>query len=401
LVSSLNSLVKNYLTIRYNPSSINSKEKLVKNFIPKFSDPKSETTESLLEKNAKKFFSKSNEPIALSLSSGIDSSLSLSILRKLFPKRQLIGICAVFEGGNDESKQAKKIADQLNADFKKIKIDSIFRNMPELISIANQPRWNTYTHYVAKESKKYCNFYLTGDGADELFAGYTFRYKKFLTLTKPSDSWETNVKNYLQCHNRDWVNDQEHIFHKNMKFVWPEIYKIFKTYFHNRFEPITQVMMADFNGKLKFDFIPTSQKILKHYGLKGGSLFLDSNIINFALHLPTHEKYDSKTNIGKLHLRKITKKYGISHINEKKGFSPDLYLDWNKFGHKITNSILLESDCFIYKNNLINFDWVKNALEKIELDEDIRYLYRIVSILTLEIYFRLFKTKELSPEDKL
>jgi len=391
-------LIKNYLTIRYNPKDKPSPtKKLWNDFETKFSDPNGKKTESLLLSSVKSSIPDNDEPIGLSLSSGIDSSLTLALLRKSFPKRKIIGICAVFENGFDESKQAKKIAENFEADFHTLYIDSIFKAMPQLISIVERPRWNTYTHYVTKEAKKYCKIYLTGDGADEIFGGYTFRYQKFLDSINSKDNTASKISKYLDCHNRDWVPDQEKIFHKSLKFDWKQIFQVLKPYFDNPLSPLEQVFLADYNGKLLYDFIPTSKKILEHYNLTGTSLFLNSDVVSFSTHLSSKQKFDHKTNVGKIILRKIAKKYGVKHINQKQGFSPNLLIDWNLHGREITKSYLFDSNCNIYKSKIINHDWVISAFKKVDDDGDVRSLYRLVSILALEVFFKIFKTKELKP----
>ena len=394
--------IRNILTIRYNPlEKTMFKKKTWQDFRTIYSDSHGRRTELLLKKSIQKSLLKKKGPICVSLSSGIDSSLSLALLRKVFPNRKIVGICAVFDTGFDESKQAKKIASKFDADFKIIHIGSMFRNMPELISIAGKPRWNTYTHFVAKEARKMSKILVTGDGADELFGGYTFRYKKFLTLHRPKDNWKIKTINYLECHNRDWVPDQEYLFGSSIKFNWNVIYNFFKQYFSNPLEPLQQVMLADFNGKFLFDFLPTNYSIYNQYGISGNSIFLESELMDFVNHFPVTQKYNIKNNQGKLILRKIAKRLEVAHIDEKRGFSPSLLMDWNIQGRDISKSFLLEKNSYIYKNKLINYNWVIRAFERIDNDNDIRYLNRIISILALEIWYRIFITNELNKTKKL
>ena len=394
-------LIQNFLTIRYNPSAHSHNLAKWQDFKTETTDFNGKKTETLLTNSIKKAIPDNDTPLTISLSSGIDSSLCLALLRNVFPKRKIIAICGIFENGNDESKIAKKIAEKFSADFKTVYMDSIFYKMPEIISISKKPRWNTYNHLISKEAKKFSNYLVTGDGADELFGGYTFRYKKFNQLYEPQDNWINKVKKYLECHNRDWVPDQNLLFGKAISFSWESIYQYFKSYFQNKLDPITQVMLADFNGKLSLDFIPTGQAIFHHYKIRAVPIFLNSKVISFAQKLPLDQKYDDTTFKGKLVLRKIAARLGVKHIEEKKGFSPSLLFDWKNHGKDICQNILLDKKSQIYQKNLINFNWVLNSFEKVDSDGDIRYLNRLISVFALEIWIKLFVTNELKSTSKL
>lgn len=391
--------IRNFLSLRYNPEEIpHFKPASWRNFETKFYDPDGYKTERLLKKSVSNSLAGKNDIIVVSLSAGIDSTLSLALLRESFPDKKIIAICAIFKQGFNEAVKAKIIAKKFDADFKIVVIDSIFTRIPELVSITGKPKWNTYHHLIAKEAKKFGKILVTGDGADEIFGGYTFRYNKFLKLLQPKDNWVKKTTNYLECHNRDWVPDQQYVFGGLIKFNWNKIYNYFKPYFINPLHPLQQVMLADFNGKLLFDFIPTGQAISRHYDLQQVSIFIDQNLINFALHLPLSQKYDHKNLEGKIILRKIAKRFGIEQMKEKKGFSPDLLSDWKKYGKKICESYLLEKNSYIFKKNLINYNWVLRAFERVENENDIRYLNRLVAVLTLEIWYRIFISKDLSPQ---
>jgi len=394
--------IRNFLTLRYNPLQNTTKSLAnTKTFSTVNSDPDGKLLEKLLLESVNKLTKNKKDVFTVSLSSGIDSSLCLALLRKQFPDQKIVSICGIFDKTLDESKKAKEIARKFNSDFKILRIPSLYTHMPELISMTKKPRWNTYTHLVAKEAKKYGTLLVTGDGADELFAGYTFRYKKFLQLLKPHDTWLSKTKKYLECHNRDWVPNQKAVFDKSLKFNWKTIYSYFRPYFQNKMHPLNQVLLADYNGKLTYDFIPTSNHILKCYRISGGPIFLDKKIISFAMGLPLDQKYDILQNKGKLLLRKISKRYNVKHIDEKKGFSPDLFTDWEKTGKSICESYIMKSDSRIYEKRIINPNWVVTAFKKIELDKDIRYLTKLVSVLGLEIWLRVFVTKELNANKKL
>jgi asparagine synthase (glutamine-hydrolysing) len=393
--------IPNILSIRYNPlENPPRKPAHWTDFTSKISDPDGHIVEGLLLQSIHNSIPNNDEPIIVSLSSGIDSSLVLALVRKVYPKRKIHALCGVFQGSYDESKQAKIIAENFDADFEIVNMDSIFSSLPELIAITKKPRWNTYHHLISKRAKNIGKFLLTGDGADEVFGGYVFRYKKFLQLININDNWKQKTIKYLECHNRDWVPDQEQIFGKKIQFNWNNIYKFFRPYFLNSLSPLEQLILADFNGKLLYDFIPTGKSIFDNYNINGIQIFLKPKTVEIGLQLPLNEKYNSKTNEGKRVLRKIAKRNKIEHISNKRGFSPGLLFDWDANGRRITSEYL-SSDCYLIKNKIINDQWLHRAFDKIENDGDVRYLNRVISILALEIWSRIFITKELNSKSRL
>lgn len=393
--------IRNILSIRYNPlEKPPIKPTKWQDFTNDVYDKNGTTLQKLLVKSIRDKLS-NEKSIAISLSGGIDSTLCLGLIRHAFPEKKIIGVCGVFAGGFDESAVAKRIADKFNVDFNLVHMESIFTYMPEIISITKKPKWNTYIHLIAKRAKKFTNSLVTGDGSDELFGGYTFRYRKFLNLMHKNDNWKIRTINYLECHNRDWVPDQECMFGASIKFNWNEIYNYFKPYFQNKLHPLKQVMLADFNGKLLHDFIPMGRAIAAYYKIHSFPIFLDSDIISFALRLPLGQKYDQKSQKGKLILRKIANRLGIRHLDEKKGFSPSLFTDWRENGKDICDKYLLDESSNIYKKKLININWVRRAFHTVNDDGDIRYLNRLISILALEIWYRIMITKDIKPTNKL
>ena len=392
--------IRNTLTIRYDITEKPVKKSAtIEDFKKSFNDQDGRITEKLLSNSFRKI-GKFNK-FSISLSGGIDSSLCLALLRNNFPKAKITAISGVFENAYDESTYAKKLAEKFDADFHPIDMESIYTKMPEIVYIAKRPRWNTYNHLIAKQAKKFSKILVTGDGGDELFGGYTFRYKKFLDLIKPNDNWKTKTIKYLECHNRDWVPDQKFLIGKSIKFDWNEIYNYFKPYFKNQLEPIKQVILADFNGKLLYDFIPTGDAIASYYNIDRFSPFLDSEVQSFGLGLPIKSKYNYVTNQGKIVLRQINKRLKVKFMRTKRGFSPSLIFDWQKFGKEIFMEYAFEKKSNIYTKKIINRDWVIHALELIENDGDIRYLNRITSILALEIWYRIFIKKDLNPKKSL
>ena len=150
--------------------------------------------------------------ICIALSGGIDSTLILTLIKKTVPDLQVDAISIKFASSVDETQNASKIAAKLDANHHIVYVENYLRELPKAISIIKLPFWDLHWYHVVKKSQSISKYLASGDGGDELFGGYTFRYKKFLSLTNVNSTPLEKVKAYLLCHERDHVPDQEKIF---------------------------------------------------------------------------------------------------------------------------------------------------------------------------------------------
>ena len=310
----------------------------------------------------------------------------------------------MFFGDDDYSIEApdiiRKIAESQNAGFHEIYLENPLKDLPMLLSIIKEPRWNIYQYYFFEKAKTISDILFTGDGGDELFGGYTFRYKKFLENIKPDYSWIDKVHTYLLCHERDWVPDQEDMFGAKVKFSWSLIYKMLKKNFNNNLDSLEQVLLADYHGKLMYDFIPTNKKYFKHFNLNGISPLLFNEMIDLSIRIPASLKYDFANNIGKIQLREIIKRnIAYSIDNQKLGFGFDLTKFWFRIGKEIVTSNLDKGR--IFEDKIINREWYIKSLVRISENKDPRYISKMLQLLSLEIWYKLFVTFEISANSSL
>jgi asparagine synthase (glutamine-hydrolysing) len=394
--------IKNILTLRYDSTQKTLLPKLTwKDFIEKPVTEPVAHIEKTIRNTIKKNFDNSKLKVAVALSGGIDSTLILSLLRKTCPDLGIEAISVKFADSVDESFHAEKIAERFEADHHVIYIENYLKELPKAISIIKLPFWDLHWYYVVKKAKSLSKTLVSGDGGDELFGGYTFRYKKFLSLIKPDFSPTEKVKAYLKCHERDWVPDQEDLFGKKANFSWNEIYDNLKPYFDNPLSPIAQVFLADFNGKLLYNWTPIYTKIHKHFGVRSITPILSKELISYATHLPYKLKYDSKRDLGKILLRKILQKYVDDKMmaRTKQGFSVNTINLLNSHGLELCKYYL--SDARITKAGWIKQDWIKKHIKNLGKEPDVRYVNKFLGLLALEIWFRLFVTKEIKPNTYL
>ncbi len=339
------------------------------------------------------------ERISLALSTGVDSNLILSLIRDEYPKLDIKCISVSFDEAG-EATYAKKIAESRDTDFYNVTIENPLKDLPFLISIIKEPRWNLYQYYFIEKAKKYSNVLFTGDGGDELFGGYTFRYSKFLKLFKEGDNWKQRVRHYLDCHERDWVPDQEKIFGENIRFDWSSIYSLLKRYFDNDLDPLDQVFLADYNGKLIYDFVPTNDKFFNHFGVTGLCPILDNKIIDMSFKIPPSVKFNRETGMGKIPLREILSGLDSKNISDTKiGFGMDLKKLWSNNAKEIVTSTL--SNASIFRDKIISSEFFERSIKKIEETDDLRYISKMLQLLSLEIWYKMFITFEVSPKYSL
>jgi asparagine synthase (glutamine-hydrolysing) len=333
--------------------------------------------------------------ISIAISSGVDSNAIFCLARKEFPDIDIECLNVIFDDDLSEAREAEEFAKSKDAGFHEIHVENPLKDLPLLLSIVKEPRWNVYQYYFIEKARTFSKVLLTGDGGDELFAGYTFRYKRFLTEYKSEHSWLEKVYNYLLCHERDWVPDQEEMFGQAIQFSWSSIYHIIKKFFDNNLDPLEQVLLADYHGKLMYDFVPTNQKFFKHLDVVGIAPLLSEEIISLSMKIPAYLKYDAARNIGKIQLREIVKRYQrYSDENTKTGFGIDLIQFWSKTAKEMVVSYL--DGARIFEDKIISKEWYDKSLTRIRDNHSAaRYISKMLQLFSLEIWYKLFVTLEI------
>jgi len=394
-------MIKNILTLRYDPSLETSRNKFTWNDfeVQEFPNYLKQIENTILGTIKREL--DNEKRVSVALSGGIDSTLVISLLRKALPDIEIEAISVKFADSIDETEIATKIAEKFHANHQIIPIENFLEDLPKAISIIKRPFWDTHWFHVVKTAKKLSSSLVSGDGGDELFGGYTFRYKKFLSEIKPDMNALEKTKLYLKCHERDWVPDQENLFQTKAAFSWDEIYSIIIPFFENSLSPIIQVFLADINGKLLYNWIPLNSSFHKYFGVKAITPILSEELMKIALHLNHKLKYDQKENIGKLPLRKILAKYvGPELISlNKQGFSVNTVNLWKSHGKKLCEHYL--NDARIVKDKWINGDWIKKHFRGLDENLDVRYVNKFLGLLAFEIWYRIFITKEMDENTTL
>ena len=390
----ISTMIKEILTLRYHPSlDIDTKKFGPKDFEPKSSPDYLDSIENLILNASKNEISE--KKISVALSGGVDSTLLIGLLRKALPDIQIEAISVKFADSVDETTIAANIANKFNANHHVITIDNFLEQLPRAISIIKMPFWDTHWYHIVKAAKEFSKSLVSGDGGDELFGGYTFRYKKFLVNYNSKMTALEKTKLYLECHERDWVPDQEKLFGKKASFSWNEIYSKLIPYFENSLSPLDQVFLADINGKLLYNWTPLNSRFHDYFDLKAIRPLFSNQLITYATHLDNSLKYNQKEDVGKLPLRHILEKHVDPNLitPKKQGFSVNTKNLWKSQGMKLCSYYLDNSR--IVEDEWIDKEWVKDHLERLKDDPDVRYINKFLGLLALEIWYRIFITKEM------
>ena len=399
-INNYSSIINEVLSLRYCPSIDDNKNKFISNnFLPEEKLNYLEHIEKSISLEIENKVKESN--ISVALSGGVDSTLVMSLLRKTKPDIKIDAISLKFADSVDETEIAGNIANKFNADHHVISIENFLEDLPKAISIIKMPFWDTHWFHMVKTASKFSTSLVSGDGGDELFGGYTFRYQKFLSNFNSDMNPLERVKLYLECHERDWVPDQNDLFDSTANFSWDNIYSKIMPYFDNSLSPLDQVFLADINGKLLHNWIPVNTSFHDFFNLKPITPILSKELMIYAPHLKNSIKYDQEKNIGKIPLRKILSQHISNELitPNKQGFSVNTINLWNSHGREICDYYL--DNARIIKDKWINQEWVKKHRKKLDENLDVRYVNKFLGLLAFEIWYRIFITKEMNPETKL
>jgi asparagine synthase (glutamine-hydrolysing) len=392
--------IRNILTLRYDSSQKPVLPKLVwNNFSTNQTQPNLDTVEKLIENYLRNKIGTKTDKIAIALSGGVDSTLVIAFLRRIFPQIKIEAISIRFANSVDETTSAAKIAEHFGANHHVVELNNYLEELPKAISMIKLPFWDMHWYYVVKKAQTLSKFLASGDGGDEVFGGYTFRYKKFLELTNEKSTPLEKIKAYLQCHERDRVQDQEKLFGAQYQFTWESIYELLLPYFDNPLSRLDQVFLADYNGKLLYNFSLVNSSLHNSFGLESVTPLLSEDLISYVIPFSNQFKYDVKNDLGKLLLRKLLTKYAANHLvtGEKLGFNVNTISLWKSYGQRLCKEYL--HNARIVKNDWIDANWINKHID--EKDLHINYVNKFLGLLAFEIWYRIFVTKELDGNTRL
>jgi len=318
-----------------------------------------------------------NKKLGFAMSGGVDSSLIVSLCRKLFPERDLYTYSAGFYG-EDEFEYSRLVAKELNTvHTEKIlyKEDYIGKNslLGPLISNKGEPLHPNEIalgniEKIAKNDG--CDIVLCGEGADDIFGGYGQNFRMYLNYKKDVPFFKFFLDNYRYFS----IEDKEYLLKKEYNIDDYEI--LMNVLNENELPNNIKNYVTYFTQKVHtIGLITRGINAMRYNGFPSGFPFINMELVNFVNSLPFKFKVhwkskDSKEKAEGLHFRDISENFDIPKYILKKfaeSYLPYEVIYRPKYGFPVPFDLWFEDlkdwdlDDEIFKtNNISNLNgWKK------------------------------------------
>lgn len=370
-----------------------------------------------LFRNAVKLQLRSDVPVGVSVSSGLDSN-SVVAQAAALASGPLKTFSVGFEGADwDELPGAQSVSRMYETDHFEIKVSprDVLNLLPRLVTLMDEPLGDgamVPVYMVSKLAREHVKVILNGTGGDELLAGYP-RYR--LGLLSPvqrlvksapgplkdiaatlggfrSPGFQNRVRVALRsiegdyCDANTWFKAGERAMLTGSDDT-PFSGVISEHYLNYRSnDTVTRLTYVDMKTYLADDLLPLTDRMTMGVSLEGRLPFLDYRLVEWALSLPGTVKLHN--GVSKYVLRRAMAERLPAEVLKypKRGFGPP-YSVWLHAGLLELTSRLLASPA-AQRRGLYRGEEVRRLLAS-NID-DYRTAQRIWMLLVLEIWFRLY-----------
>lgn len=366
---------------------------------------------------------KSNVPIGIWLSGGIDSSLVTALLKDT-PNIKTFSM-GFSEENLDEANYAQEVAKYLGVDNSTVfcKSEDISDVVKKLPTMFDEPFGDSSaipTYLLAKYSKNSIGVAISGDGGDEVFFGYSkyFAIAQVLKWSKFKKYWLRHLFNLVSPNFVNIINkilpvsyQQKNIKQKYIKFkqllkadgieqmlysassyVSDEVLNEILLAGANRSNfkdnhvdrPLEQIQKIDFTSFMVDDILTKVDRASMFCSLEVRVPLLDVKVVELVASLPMEIKY--KNRVGKYLLKKVLATYLPEDMmsRPKSGFQVPL-LTWLQTDLQSLLDHYLDPKRLI-KSGLYNVDGILYARKQIK-EGDVNYVNIIWFVLMFEMWF--------------
>ena len=369
----------------------------------------------------------SDVPLGAFLSGGIDSSLIVALMQQESSSPVKTFSIGFPVAEYDETSYARQVAEHLGTDHHEfqVKPDAV-EILPQLVWHYDEPLADSSaipTWYVAQQTRQHVTVALSGDGGDELFAGYP-RYQAVRLAgwfdRLPPAKWLFGARFWQNLPGSTRTKSRIHLWKRfvsplkekpvNRYLEWIAIFAqsqrqaLYTDDFSKQLgdanagsflqsvwqqyqdrDPVTAISLADLSTYLACDLMPKVDIATMAHSLECRQPFLDYRLVEFAATLPINLKMRFKR--SKLLLHKAFAERLPPQIWKRKKMGFGVPLDhWFRNELKsMTHDVLLDSQA-----RCLDF-FQPNALKKLVQQHEAgkhNHSQRLWSLLFLEMWMR-------------
>jgi asparagine synthase (glutamine-hydrolysing) len=258
---------------------------------------------------------RSDVPVGLYLSGGIDSSLLACLARP----SEVFSIHFAEGPKYDELRYAELIAKQINARHTIVRPtrEDLHSSLSEVLYYLDQPvgSFSAFPLYMlAREASKSVKVILSGEGADELFSGYT----RYLLPVFEEQAYQIpalqNYRSLVDYYLGSSLDRFSHLLNRGR--VSDEVVKSVIAPHFARFPDLIHAMGYTEFKLMLVTLLHMEDRMASAFGVENRTPFLDKRIIAFAFSIPSTLKIAKMT--PKFIVREVAKRYLPHEILERK-----------------------------------------------------------------------------------
>ncbi len=403
--------IKKFWDINYEPKHVETDAK----FIEEWRD---------LFKHSVKLRLMADVPLGMFLSGGIDSSAIAAMMSTMVDEPIKTFSVGFKEREANEFEYARIVANKYKTDHHEITItpEQFFAELPKLIWHEDEPIGfvaSVPLYFVSKLAQEHVKVVLTGEGSDEIMAGYG-RYSKAVQLISYGEKYESLTPKFLRSAIKAGANkvggkltrtfltresDIENLFLDNFAIFGKKMQeKLFSAetkskiaeinpyYYQNEWlaktdaeEVLDQLLYVDSKTYLH-ELLMKQDQMSMAASIESRVPFLDHKLVEFTAQMPINMKLRGDTT--KFLLKEAMKGILPDEIlyRQKMGF-PVPIGSWfrNEFNHIVDEYVLSERSL---SRNIFNADFIREIVSKHNSGEN--HDERIWHLVNFEIWQRQF-----------
>jgi asparagine synthase (glutamine-hydrolysing) len=377
----------------------------------------------------------SDVPLGAFLSGGIDSSIITALASKHTAHLNTFSIGFKDEPMFDETAYAQLVAKKCNTNHTVFSLtnNNLYENLHDMLAYIDEPFADSSSlnvYILSQQTRKKVTVALSGDGADEMFAGYNkhaaayavlnnqfkihtlkhisplfkiipqSRNSKLGNLVRQFDKLTQGAK--LNDAERYWrwagFYDETHLlnlfkadiiksadvneYHSNKE-------KLLNEFDTSKEKSMNQILLTDMKMVLAGDMLTKVDSMSMANSLEVRVPFLDYRVVDFAFGLPDHFKINSKNR--KIILKEAFKKELPNEIfnRGKKGFEVPL-LKWFKTDLKSLIIDDLLSEKLIEEQQIFNYNYVQFLIKKLFSSNPGDTVARVWALIVFQTWYKKY-----------